>query len=67
MNKKILGLVSSLALVSVLAGCGSTTTPTTAPTTAPTAPAEMTGAIKVFTRDSTSGTREAFESVVEFC
>lgn len=66
MNKKILGLVSSLALVSVLAGCGSTTTPTTAPTTAPTAPAEMTGAIKVFTRDSTSGTREAFESIVGF-
>ena len=66
MNKKILGLVSSLALVSVLAGCGSTTTPTTAPTTAPTAPAEMTGAIKVFTRDSTSGTREAFESIVDF-
>ncbi|MBP1920222.1 phosphate ABC transporter substrate-binding protein PstS family protein [Youngiibacter multivorans] len=31
MNKKILGLVSSLALVSVLAGCGATATPTTAP------------------------------------
>lgn len=65
MNKKILGLVSSIALVSVLAGCGANTTPTAAPTTAPTA-AGTTGAIKVFTRDSTSGTREAFESIVGF-
>jgi phosphate transport system substrate-binding protein len=31
MNKKILGLVSSLALVSILAGCGAAATPTTAP------------------------------------
>lgn len=49
--KKI--LVSVLA-VALLAGCGSTAT------------GAVTGEIKVYTRDSSSGTREAFEKGVDF-
>jgi phosphate transport system substrate-binding protein len=44
MNKKILGLVSSLALVSVLAGCGATAAPTTAPSATE---AKLSGAVIV--------------------
>jgi phosphate transport system substrate-binding protein len=44
MNKKILGLVSSLALVSVLAGCGATAAPTKAPSATE---AKLSGAVIV--------------------
>ena len=70
MKKKSLGLILSVAAVMVLAACGQVSnapveTPTqTAVETA--TEAGLTGAIKVFTRDATSGTREAFEGIIGF-
>lgn len=71
MNKKLIGLVSSLVMVAMLAACGTKApaeTPAETPTETPVeTPAEgLTGPIKIFTRDATSGTREAFESIVGF-
>jgi len=70
MKKKSLGLILSVAAVMVLAACGQVdNAPVETPTqTAVETAAEsgMTGAIKVFTRDATSGTREAFEGIVGF-
>ena len=70
MYKKIFGLVSSIAVVGLLAACGQgTVTPVETPAeTSVETPTETTttGAIKVYSRDATSGTREAFEGVVGF-
>ena len=59
--KRILSLLLVLAMVFALAACGETKKP------AEEKPAEgLTGAINVYTRDATSGTRGAFQELVEF-
>lgn len=59
--KRILSLLLVLAMVFALAACGETKKP------AEEKPAEgLTGAINVYTRDASSGTRGAFEELVGF-
>ena len=58
-------LLSILALALILVGCGTTASqPTAEATAAATAEATATANIFVYTRDSSSGTREAFEKAV---
>ena len=58
------GIAAVLATAS-LAACGSTET-TTADSGTTAAPTAMKGAINVYTRDSSSGTRGAFEELIGF-
>lgn len=66
MLRKVFNSMLAIGLMITLTACGApaaTTAPTTAATTEP---ARLTGEIKVYSRDATSGTREAFESIVGF-
>ena len=63
MKKFFIALISVLLLV----GCGTTpseTTETTTEETVETTESAATGNIFVYTRDSSSGTREAFEKAI---